>query len=546
MIAAIKRQVFSRLGRAQAMLRDLRHLPVRRAAELAIAALPDQGPPVVRGPVLVDVAYQHPNFWLRHGLLSAALGLRHLRRVALYGRFSRPALSGTLDRLGIQERLPAVAQNARIDSFRPQARRLLAEAGDADGLFRAKLPFDIPAFDLYDGLLRTQRNAVVDLGHPDCERYVAAWMAAAHESDALVRNLRPGFAILSHAQSGNDFYGVLAHALLRHGVPFVLPNGFFENLHFVHVRNESDMFGFFDAIEPDDISALPPERASRLADLGQRALHHRMTGQSTEFAGTLAFGSDKETWSRERICSTFGWDSARPIVAFLASTWFDFPHLYGNTRFRDFVEWVDVTLARAANANGINFIVRGHPVDRWYNDLFIDDVVRGLAAPNIGVLPYGIDGEGIMRASDGLITYYGSAGIEYAIKGKPVLVPDVGWYHRHAFVRFAGSREDYLDLVGRKWWMEPGKTDAERNDSMRAASIVQAMRLGYPAWQGAWRIDDDNTVARETIYARIPDKLAGNRPAVVRELETMRRWIGSGDHLYHRFKMAECDEFLHI
>ncbi|MCA3246903.1 MAG: hypothetical protein ING29_10565 [Azospirillum sp.] len=541
MIGALKAAFFKRLNRTQAILRDRRGLPARRAAEAAIAALPVQGPSLVDGTVLVDVAYQHPNYWLRYGLLSAALGLPAARQVALAGLYTRSALAGTLDIFGIRDRRPALVTPAAIEAYRGEARALIARAGDADGLFAMAMPLEMPAFDLYDGLLRTQRAATVDLRHPDCENYTAKWLAAVYESDRFVRELNPALAILSHAQSGNDYYGALAYALLRHGVEIVVPNGFFENLHFHRVRKKDELYRFFDAIEPEDIDALTPDRAAKLADTGCRAIEERIGGNTNEFAAIHAFGDGKTRWTREGIRDAFGWDDRRPIVALLTSTWFDYPHIYGNTRFRDFADWVHAVVAAAARSEEINLVIRGHPLDRWYNDLLIDEVVRGLGASNIGVLPYGIDGSSVMRSVDAMLTYYGSAAIEYAAQGKPVLIPDRGWYHRHAFVRCPDSRAEYLDLVGRATWWK----DMDLARGARHAEILQAMRLGYPAWQDGWLIDDDNA-PKDGIYAGIPSKLARHGEAVARELSTIRRWMLSDDMLYHRFKMLESDEYRHI
>ncbi|MBN9495447.1 MAG: glycosyltransferase [Alphaproteobacteria bacterium] len=535
------RGAFAAYGRLQTTARELRIAPARRAAERAIAALPTMGPSLVDGPVLVDAAFQHPNYWQRFGLLRAALGFENLEQYALPGRFSTLGLAGTLRRMGIRHRLAPLTDAAAVAARRVEAREILTRAGDADGLFRAELPFGIPAFDLYDGLLRAQRTARVDLGHPDIADFVATWLAAAYSADDLVRRLRPGFAVLSHTQSGRDGYGVLARALIRHGVPMVVPNGFFENLHLHRVEAEPDLYRFFDPVEPEEIDAMPSARRESLAVLGRQAVMARLGGNSREFAGQLAFGPGQTDWSREEMCRDFGWDPAKPIVAILTSTWFDFPHLYGSSRFRDFADWVGVTLRAAAGAADVNFIVRGHPADRWYDGVYVSDMIGGQRAPNIGVCPYGKNGRSVMQAADALVTFYGSAALEYAMFGKPVLVPDIGWYHRHAFVRLAHSREDYADRIRRVWWRDGDwRPDPER------AAIVQAYRFGYPAWQGDWRLDDDVACSRDRILHAIPARLAACAPAVRLELATIRDWYASGEILYHPFKIRRATELTHI
>lgn len=542
MTNVLKRAFFAGAGRAEAIFRDWRHLPARRAAERSIAALPSLGPSLAKGPVLVDVAFQHPNYWLRYGLLAAALGLSGARKIALKGLYSRPALEGTLDIFGIRDRRPALVDTEAIESFRGEARRLLVRAGDADGLFRMAMPFDMPPLDLYDGLLRTQRLATVDLGHPNCETYVASWLAAVHAADKLVRETRPGLAILSHAQSGGDFYGALAQAVLRHGVDTVMPNGFFGSLFFHRLRHPKDIHRYFDVIEPEEIDALPTDRLRALGELGRSIVRDRIGGQTKEFAASLAFGMSNAAWDRDRIRREFGWTEPRPIVAMLTSTWYDFPHACGGTRFRDFRDWVTGVLGRVSQSDQVYLVVRGHPFDNWYNDVHINNVVRDLRAVNIGVLPYGIDGASIMQSCDALLTFYGSAALEYAVYGKPVMVPDEGWYHRHSFVVFPKSRDEYLDLVGRTDWFD----SIDRARAPLDAAILQALRLACPAWQRDWRLDDDAQYPQHEIYARMTRKLSDNTREIGRELDTIRNWMAAGSSHYHRFKMLNAEEYLHV
>ena len=125
--------------------------------------------------------------------------------------------------------------------------------------------------------------------------------------------------------------------------------------------------------------------------------------------------------------------------------------------------------------------------------------------------------------------------------GKPVLLPDVGWYHEHSFVRLAGSRQEYSELLARAWWREGGW-----QPDPRRAAIVQAYRFGYPSWQGDWRLDDDVARPRDEIFRAIPGRLAACAPQVRHEIELIREWYRSGEVLYHPFKMHRADAFSHI
>ena len=58
--------------------------------------------------------------------------------------------------------------------------------------------------------------------------------------------------------------------------------------------------------------------------------------------------------------------------------------------------------------------------------------------------------------------------------GKPVLVPDRGWYHDCDFVLFPKSRQDYANLLTQNWLKYIDVEKAKKN-----AELLQGCSMAY-------------------------------------------------------------------
>ena len=106
----------------------------------------------------------------------------------------------------------------------------------------------------------------------------------------------------------------------------------------------------------------------------------------------------------------------------------------------------------------VGWLVKGHPWDDSYGGVKLRDVIPSLeGAPHVRMVPDDWNGRSVMDTADALITCQGTAGIEFASLGKPVLVSDAGWYHDAGFVSVPRSREDYFAKLASEWWKDDGR-----------------------------------------------------------------------------------------
>jgi hypothetical protein len=412
---------------------------------------------------------------------------------------------------------------------------LLARTRKAEDILRWRLPGGVHPVIAYDGILKRQRLASIDVKRDDFPALTREAVEAIARGIAVLDEARPDLVIISHPL--NVTYGALAWSALSRGIPVVLPYGLFGVLRFTRFAKSEDLFAFYDRPTRAEIDALSPQRAEAMAQIGREYLERRFAGRADDNASVYAFQRSQGQIDRAGICRLNGWDPSVPIVAFYASNWFDWPHQLGMTQFRDFLDWTETTFAAAAKNRAVNWLFKPHPAEDWFGGIGLSEIVAGIGkAPNIAISDKAWNNAAVMRAIDAMVTYHGTAGIEFAALGKPVLVPDRGKYHDCGFVKLAEDRADYVALLGRNWWEGMDMADVRRR-----AEIYAGWWFCAPEWQGKFILADD--ARQDPLYDLIPELLRNNPGPVARELDQIAAWWRSGHSYYHTHKMMQADRF---
>lgn len=480
------------------------------------------------GTVLVDGTFDNPNYWARHAILRLALGLGRGREVGLVGPYKRRHVRETFARLGIRESFDLVASHPAAESLR-LADDIAARCRNAADVLDLTLPGGVPATILYDGLLKAQRLATVDPERPDFVGHVVEALESFRLArEALERN-RPDLVVVSHPFGFRC--GGLAWQALARGIPVVLAFGLFGVLRYARMDKPADLVDFYDHPGVADIEALPAVQAEALRKVGERYLDARMGGRADDLAGVLAFKRNNGAVDRAALAARFGWDPQKPVVAVYASNWFDWPHQLGMTNFRDFEDWIDATVRAARRNAGVNWLLKPHPAESVFGGPTLSQVVAKAGADgNVSFCDPHWNNAALMRTIDALVTYHGTSGIEFAALGKPVLLPDVGKYHRAGFAQVAGSRADYLERLSTQWWSPTGADERRRR-----AQIYAGWWFCTTDWQGGFVFPDDS--GRDRNYADLIDLFERHPTELDREVREVAEWWASGRSHYHTEKM---------
>lgn len=204
--------------------------------------------------------------------------------------------------------------------------------------------------------------------------------------------------------------------------------------------------------------------------------------------------------------------------------------MFGMKRFRDFLDWIQATLEVAIATPSVHWLFRAHPCDQWYGGLTLKDLLPRVLPEHITLVPVGCQGSNVMQVADALVTYHGTAAIEYASQGKPVLVADQGWYHDCGFVVVPDSREHYLQLLGQNWF-----NHVDRKTALKQAEVFAGFYFCCPDWQAGTSLPDDSD--RQLLEKRLITYPKDHEDMIRREIGQIRNWLASKDPGYHTYKM---------
>jgi hypothetical protein len=158
-------------------------------------------------------------------------------------------------------------------------------------------------------------------------------------------------------------------------------------------------------------------------------------GTTGALASRFAFDNGRKTWG---ILAHINWDCVTDFAPML---------------FEDFNDWIILTLKRLERDPSINWLLKVHPAEAWDNPA---TGVQALVQKRFGALPEHIRVVGydedinpldFYNLVDGALTVYGTAGLELACLGKPVIVAGHAHYSRKGFTHDPGSVQEYYRLL---------------------------------------------------------------------------------------------------
>ncbi len=508
----------------------------RAAADQMMAKIGKGRERKIQGEVFIDGYWDNPNYWLRLSLIRGALGLTGAQETGLLGPDNTQIVKRTFHRLGIKN---LVRHSDFLGSSQAEliAKALLSSTKTLNDVKTWELPFDYPWELLYDAILKRQRLASLNLQHSNILHDLTYGIDCILAASQLLSQSEFKLVIVSHAIS--FIAAPIAWLAAQRGILTIVPYGSFGNQYFWKVAPKEGIFnGYRIDLDPD---TLTNDKSDSLAVIGKRYLEARNSAATGDITATLAYDGRHVVLDRKQIADHMGWDSSVPMITIYSSNFFDFPHYLGMRSFRDFSDWLRVTLESCCNNPRVNWLFKGHPADSLYQGVSIGDVISEIVGKkglprNVAIAPDNWSTLSIRRAADGVVTTHGTVGVEAAAEGKPVLIADRGWYHTFGIGLWAMTRQEYIDALNDTWWKR-----VDCSATQRRAQILAGWFYGCP--EEADFIVPKDDFYQEKLYPSIVGLLMQKHASLTEELDSIVAWINSKDHLYHSFRMGKALSF---
>jgi len=506
----------------------------RLAFEQLLMNITKASPYKFTGRILIDAAFDNPNFWYRLTLLRAALGLAHADEVAFTGLHNARQCRKTLNNLGIYKIIKFKNYYPTRAMAKRQARDLLENTHTSSDILNWKLPYDFPTGQAYDSLLKWQRSAEVNLSDPLLKQFLTTCLQQLHAAYKIINE--GNYDLIMISQLGNFDEAGLAWIAAQRGIPTLIVTGHGGLARYRKGFTTDRIFAGGDRATKADIESLTPDQKEKLKAIGDTYLSYRKDGRTNELGAIFAYKNRSERTDRERLIKMFGWDETRPIVVVYAANWFDFPHAFGMSNFRDFLDWTQCTLEAAIQNTSVNWLFKGHPVDHWYGGTTLHDILPKKLPAHIAIVPDTFNSKDIIHSVDAMVTVHGTAGLEFTHSNRPVLVADKGWYHDAGFTKLAHTREEYVQLLSKQWWK-----DLDMKEAMDRCNIFAGILYCCPDWQANLINGDDS--AQSKLFSKFHDLVHNNQGAFNKELDLIHDWYESDTEGFHTFKMMQAKDY---
>jgi len=125
---------------------------------------------------------------------------------------------------------------------------------------------------------------------------------------------------------------------------------------------------------------------------------------------------------KDEFFSHYKLNPVKKLIVLMPHIFCDAPHAYPNTIYDDYYEWFIDTIKHLQLNKNINFLVKEHPSAHLYNE---QGVVQGILYKyNVQNLLVDLNEStvSILNNADAVVTCGGTIGIEFACKGKPVIL----------------------------------------------------------------------------------------------------------------------------
>ncbi|MBF0282564.1 MAG: hypothetical protein HQM07_08390 [Zetaproteobacteria bacterium] len=339
------------------------------------------------------------------------------------------------------------------DDFELDLAKLL-EHKDAASLRKRVLSVEINELNIgdliYDTYLRDTGEPTIDM--PDRELLHTCQLAFAYY-----------FHYLNILQQGNVCCAVMGHTVyLRFGIVtrLILQVGgevFGKSpgsgpMTIRHYQNSDQSLQFTHSCDrtpfENIVSNFSPTQLQHIETyLDARGRAEIAAGEPDNYLNFMREEGKVRRYSNQEINDTLKLRNNSPTVIIMAHVFADAPHCYDSMLFDDYYTWFIETLKTAATIKKVNWIIKVHPVDGYYNttrNAAAEAVLKIIHAnPHIKLAPQDALASSFYHHVDGLITVRGTGGMEFAVHGVPILNAGCAYYTGKGFTHEPKTITDY-------------------------------------------------------------------------------------------------------
>ena len=186
--------------------------------------------------------------------------------------------------------------------------------------------------------------------------------------------------------------------------------------------------------------------SSKLCEYAMNSINNRMDSNIDQIDVEKAYKG--EIIRRKDLQKIFNINPNNTIIFIMAHVFKDSPHSSSMMLHLDYYSWLFDTIKVASQSKNIDWIVKPHPASSLYNETGdVEDMINIINSSNIHLCYEDFNTKSIKYCADAIVTVYGTAGLEFACLGIPVLLAGRSFYAGHGFTIEPQTLSDYHKIL---------------------------------------------------------------------------------------------------
>ena len=186
----------------------------------------------------------------------------------------------------------------------------------------------------------------------------------------------------------------------------------------------------------------------------KKKIEKKFYGQEIEWQQSKLLAakiSNKKSLSKLNLCKMFNWNKKKKIATIFLHILIDGNYHYGRRNlFLDNYTWTKYTLETIKKIKNINWIIKQHPSEHFYNSKFDSSLlVKDLEKKydHIRLFPENLNPISLTKFTDVIITSHGTVGVEYPAFGIPSIVAENSRFSNFGFTLVPKNIVEYKNLL---------------------------------------------------------------------------------------------------
>lgn len=311
--------------------------------------------------------------------------------------------------------------------------------------------------NVWSTITRFLQGAQLGSGRDDIVReYAFSAMVTAEAASKVLDRFKPDRVFMSHGTYVD--WGPALHTAMERGIPVTgwkasyLTSRFF----FRHVADASrvDFHKLSDrAWDEARSKPLTNDEDESLNNFLARRYHQGVSFDMKRMA--------RYTGETDAFLAKYEIDRTKPIWGVMAHINWDSVSDYSPMAYISFDEWMVDTIETVSKITDVQWLIKVHPIEAYDNPAagvqrLIDTHFPNLPS-HVHVIPAeeAISPLEFFHVIDGAVTVYGTAGLELALQGKPVILAGEAHYGGKGFTHDGLTVESYRELLNRTASLPP-------------------------------------------------------------------------------------------